>query len=144
MKKKLAFSLALLLGISILSGCKNDSSSSGDVASTVNEAKNEKGGYPKGPVTIVVPYGAGGGTDLFCRVVADRMSQTLGTSFEVTNLTGGGGTIGATDVANAQPDGYKLGFCISAPLAVMPLYGETSYQLEDCQTICGAYSTLKK
>ena len=142
MKKKLAFSLVLLMGISILSGCKSSSPASDNTTAISNEAKGGQGSYPKGPVTIVVPYGAGGGTDLFCRVVADKMSQTLGTSFEVTNLTGGGGTIGATDVANAQPDGYKLGFCISAPLAVMPLYGETSYQLEDCQTICGAYSTL--
>lgn len=149
MKKKRVWSLALLMGIGILAGCGNNNTSS-DRAATAADRTTEgentqtasKGDYPKGPVTIVVPYGAGGGTDLFCRVVADKMSQTLGTSFEVTNLTGGGGTIGATDVANAQPDGYKLGFCISAPLAVMPLYGETSYQLEDCQTICGAYSTL--
>lgn len=149
MKKALAFSLALLMGTSLLTGCGNNSSGNNSSANNTAAAAKEEstqtasaGDYPKGPVTIVVPYGAGGGTDLFCRVVTDKMSQTLGATFEVTNLTGGGGTIGATDVANAEPDGYKLGFCISAPLAVMPLYGETSYQLEDCQPICGAYSTL--
>lgn len=147
MKKALAISLALLMGTSLLTGCGNSSSSDNTAGAdtsekTENTAAASTGNYPTGPVTVVVPYGAGGGTDLFCRVVADKMSQTLGTSFEVTNLTGGGGTIGATDVASAEPDGYKLGFCISAPLAVMPLYGETSYQLEDCQPICGAYSTL--
>lgn len=143
MKKALALTLILLMGTSILTGCGSNSSENTTTAAAAEKTETApSGNYPKGPVTIVVPYGAGGGTDLFCRVVADKMSQTLGNSFEVTNLTGGGGTIGATDVANAEPDGYKLGFCISAPLAVMPLYGETSYQLEDCQPICGAYSTL--
>ena len=99
--------------------------------------------YPSKPIRIVVPYGAGGGTDLFARVVANKMSEILGASIEVTNLTGGGGTIGATEVAvNADPDGYTLGFCIYAPLALMPLYGQTRYTLDDIQPICGAYSTL--
>jgi tripartite-type tricarboxylate transporter receptor subunit TctC len=150
MKKTLAISLSVLMAASLLTGCSG--SSNGTAAETTKAAETTakaessaataSSDYPKGPITVVVPYGAGGGTDLFCRVVADKMSQSLGVPFEVTNLTGGGGTIGATDVMNAPADGYKLGFCISAPLAVMPLYGETSYQLEDCQPICGAYSTL--
>ena len=99
--------------------------------------------YPTGPITVMVPYGAGGGTDLFARVMADKMSQILGSSMVVTNITGGGGTIGATEVAvNAPKDGYTLGFCIYAPLVLMPMYGQTSYKLEDIQPICGAYSTL--
>ena len=100
-------------------------------------------GYPEGPITVVVPYGAGGGTDLFARVVVDEMSKILGKPVEVTNLTGGAGTIGATDVAEANPDGYKLYFGITTPLAIMPLYGETSYSVEDFQPICTAYSTVQ-
>lgn len=147
MKRFLALALTLSVTTSLLAGCGGKSSadtqpSSAASAAPENSAVQTGSGYPKGPITVVVPYGAGGGTDLFCRVVADKMSQILGSPIEVTNVTGGGGTIGATEVANAPADGYKLGFCISAPLAVMPLYGETSYQMEDCQPICGAYSTL--
>ena len=140
MKQKiLALAMTAVLCAFTLVGCGN-STSDGQASS---EGKTTPtGSYPSGPITVVVPYGAGGGTDLFCRVVVDKMSQITGQSIEVTNVTGGGGTIGATEVANAAPDGYKLGFCISAPLAVMPLYGETSYQLEDIQPICSAYSTL--
>ena len=99
--------------------------------------------YPTGPITIMVPYGAGGGTDLFARVMTDKMSQILGVGMPVTNIIGGGGTNGATEVAVNQPkDGYYLGFCIYAPLVLMPMYGQTAYTLEDIQPICGAYSTL--
>ncbi|MCR4672983.1 MAG: tripartite tricarboxylate transporter substrate binding protein [Lachnospiraceae bacterium] len=96
--------------------------------------------YPKAPITVVVPYGAGGGTDLFARVIVDKMSEILGQPVEVVNKPGGGATIGATEVANAKPDGYTLGFSVSSPLILMPLYGETTYSFEDFQPICSAYS----
>lgn len=99
--------------------------------------------YPTAPIMVVVPYGAGGGTDLFARVMNDKMSQIIGGSIQTTNVTGGGGTNGATAVAvDAPKDGYTLGFCIYAPLVLMPMYGQTKYTLDDIEPICGAYSTL--
>lgn len=146
MKKSMVIA-AIALAASLMFGCGQSGTDSSaqetkKAETTKAEASGNSSDYPTGPITVVVPYGAGGGTDLFARVVVNKMSEVLGQSIEVTNVTGGGGTIGATEVVNADPDGYKLGFCISAPLSVMPLYGETSYTLEDCQPICSAYSTL--
>jgi tripartite-type tricarboxylate transporter receptor subunit TctC len=62
--------------------------------------------YPSRPITIVVPFPAGGPTDALARVLADRMRNTLNQSVIVENVTGAAGTIGAARVAHSAPDGY--------------------------------------
>src|SRR5215204_7626387 len=64
--------------------------------------------YPERPVTVVVPFAAGGATDVIARIYADHMSRTLGQQLVIENVTGAGGTIAATRVARATPDGYTL------------------------------------
>jgi tripartite-type tricarboxylate transporter receptor subunit TctC len=64
--------------------------------------------FPTRPITIVVPFPAGGPTDTLGRVIADRMKNTLGQSVIIENLTGAAGTIGSTHVARSPPDGYTL------------------------------------
>jgi tripartite-type tricarboxylate transporter receptor subunit TctC len=64
--------------------------------------------YPERNVTVVVPFAAGGATDVIARIYADHMSRTLGQQLLVENVTGAGGTIAATRVARATPDGYTL------------------------------------
>ena len=64
--------------------------------------------YPSGPVTIVVPFSAGGPTDTVTRLVAEPMSKVLGQQVIVQNVGGAGGTLGAIQVANAAPDGQTL------------------------------------
>jgi tripartite-type tricarboxylate transporter receptor subunit TctC len=64
--------------------------------------------FPNKPVTIVVPFTAGGPTDLVARGIAQGMSKALGQSVVVENTAGAGGTIAATRVKNASPDGYML------------------------------------
>jgi tripartite-type tricarboxylate transporter receptor subunit TctC len=64
--------------------------------------------YPTRPVTMVIPFAAGGPTDVLGRVVADRMSQLLGQQVVVENVGGAGGMTGAQRVAQAAPDGYAM------------------------------------
>jgi tripartite-type tricarboxylate transporter receptor subunit TctC len=64
--------------------------------------------YPERPITIVVPFAAGGPTDTVTRLVADVMSKDLGQQIVVENVGGAGGTLGAGRVAKADPDGYTL------------------------------------
>ena len=77
--------------------------------------------YPNHSVTVVVPFPAGGPSDVVARVVTDEMGRFLGQSLEIENVGGGGGTIGSARVATAQPDGYTLlagsmGSHVSAPV----------------------------
>ncbi len=64
--------------------------------------------YPNKPITIIVPFAAGGPTDVVARLVGDHMSRTLGQTILVENVGGAGGTIGMTRAAQAQPDGYTI------------------------------------
>ncbi|MGL5113680.1 MAG: tripartite tricarboxylate transporter substrate-binding protein, partial [Beijerinckiaceae bacterium] len=64
--------------------------------------------FPNRPLTIVVPFAAGGTTDVVARIMADHMSRTLGQQVVVENVAGAGGTTGATRVKRATPDGYTL------------------------------------
>jgi tripartite-type tricarboxylate transporter receptor subunit TctC len=64
--------------------------------------------WPERPVTVVVPYTAGGGTDSVARLLAEKLTQRWGQTVVVSNKDGASGTIGASYVARAQPDGYTL------------------------------------
>jgi len=64
--------------------------------------------YPSHPITLVVPFSAGGPTDSMARIMADRMKTTLGESMLIENVTGAGGSIGVGRVARAAPDGYTV------------------------------------
>jgi tripartite-type tricarboxylate transporter receptor subunit TctC len=64
--------------------------------------------YPARPVTMVVPFAAGGPTDVLGRVIAGRMSEVFGQQVVVENITGAGGMAGSARVANAAPDGYQF------------------------------------
>lgn len=64
--------------------------------------------YPDKPITVVVPFAAGGPTDVVTRLLGDHMSRTLGQTIIVENVGGAGGTIGMTRAAQATPDGYTI------------------------------------
>jgi tripartite-type tricarboxylate transporter receptor subunit TctC len=64
--------------------------------------------YPSKPITIVVPFSAGGPTDTLARIIGERMRKTLGQPVLVDNTTGAGGTVGTGKVARAAPDGYLV------------------------------------
>ena len=64
--------------------------------------------YPTRPISIVVPFPAGGPTDTIARIMAERMTRSLGQSVLIENPTGAGGTIGTGKVARSSPDGYTV------------------------------------
>lgn len=84
--------------------------------------------YPTKPITVVVPFAAGGPTDALARVLTARMSEALGQTMVVDNLGGAGGTIGVNKVAKAAPDGYTVLFTHMGTLAVnIALYKTLPY-----------------
>jgi tripartite-type tricarboxylate transporter receptor subunit TctC len=79
------------------------------VAATLTLSTPVLAQYPERPITLIVPWAAGGGTDATARTVASLLEQELGKPINVINRTGGGGIVGHTEIANAKPDGYTLG-----------------------------------
>ena len=65
--------------------------------------------YPARPITLIVPWGAGGGTDATARIIGSLMEKELGQPVTVVNRTGGSGVVGHAAIASAQPDGYTIG-----------------------------------
>jgi tripartite-type tricarboxylate transporter receptor subunit TctC len=64
--------------------------------------------YPSRPITVIVPFPAGGASDVVARIVTGQMSKILGQSIIIENVSGAGGTLGSARVAAAEPDGYTL------------------------------------
>lgn len=87
----------------------------------------QTGKWPEKTVRIVTPFGPGGGTDIFARIVAQRLSETLGQQFIVENRPGAGSTLGTEHVARAPADGYTF-LMTSASFSFSPgLYAKLRY-----------------
>ena len=76
--------------------------------------------YPSKPIRVIVPWPPGQATDLFARIVSDKLSQALGQTLVADNRAGAGGTIGADAVAKAPADGYTLLAASSGPISTVP------------------------
>lgn len=88
--------------------------------------------YPNRPVTLIVPYPAGGGVDAMARVVAQKLSEAFKQQVMVDNRPGAGGTLGARTVARANPDGYTLLLGHTGTVSINPsLYRNPGYDPRD-------------
>src|SRR3546814_622303 len=103
------------------------------MAGAVPEAR----AFPEREIEVIVNYGAGGSTDLSTRVLADAAAKILGQPLRIVNRAGGSGTVGATFIATAEPDGYTIGVASFSPLAVAPQLQEVPYSLDDFRFIIG-------
>lgn len=83
--------------------------------------------WPTGPITLVVPYAAGGNTDIMARMLGESLAQELGQTVIVDNKGGAGGTIAAEFVTRANPDGYTLFFGANAQTSVAPYVQRIKY-----------------
>src|SRR3954471_8038133 len=85
--------------------------------------------YPRRPITLVVPFAAGGPTDVIARIVGEHMSRTLGQQLVVENTLGAGGTTASTRVARAAPDGYTIEMGhMGTHAASVALYANLAYK----------------
>ena len=80
--------------------------------------------YPQRPVQLIVPWGAGGGTDATARIIATLLEKELKQPFNVVNRTGGSGVVGHDAIAKATPDGYTIGL-ITVEITMMHHVGLT-------------------
>jgi tripartite-type tricarboxylate transporter receptor subunit TctC len=80
--------------------------------------------YPSRPITMICPWGAGGGTDATARIVASILERELGQPVNVVNRTGGSGVVGHQAIASAQPDGYNIGI-LTVEISMMHWQGLT-------------------
>ncbi|WP_172331926.1 tripartite tricarboxylate transporter substrate binding protein [Mangrovicoccus sp. HB161399] len=86
--------------------------------------------YPSRPIQMIVPWGAGGGTDAVARIMASVMQEDLGVPVNVVNRTGGSGVVGHSAIATAKPDGYTLGLA-TVEIAMLHWQGLTELTYKD-------------
>lgn len=96
--------------------------------------------FPEKPVTIVVPFAAGGGTDITTRTMQEPMTKALGGDLVVKNTAGAGGTIGVAEAARAKADGYTLSMAPVGPLTTQPHLRKLPYDIDSFDYVCLAYS----
>lgn len=96
--------------------------------------------YPTKPIHMIVPYPAGGGTDLVARIMADHVSKILGQTIYIDNRGGANGAIGLTALKQAEPDGYTIGFSADTAMTVnLYLYKDLAYDaVKDFIPVCSA------
>ena len=101
------------------------------------QAALAQGNWPTRPVTMVVGFAAGGGTDVLARIVARKVSEVLGQQVVIENVGGAGGMVGSARVAKAPPDGYTIVMGTRADAINQTLYKKPAYNLlEDLCRSC--------
>jgi tripartite-type tricarboxylate transporter receptor subunit TctC len=87
--------------------------------------------FPEKPITLVVPYGPGGGTDLSARILAPAMEKILGQPVVVENSAGGGGAVALGQLFAAEPDGYTIAVGTGSNMTIIPHTTEVGYEVAD-------------
>src|SRR2546430_12729972 len=86
--------------------------------------------YPERPITLIVPWGAGGGTDATARIIGSLLEKELGQPVNVVNRTGGSGVVGHQAIASSPSDGYTIGM-ITVEIGMMHWVGLTNLSAND-------------
>lgn len=95
--------------------------------------------FPAKPITVIVPFGPGGTTDLMARVLQVEFEKAIGGPIIVTNKAGAGGAIAMAEVARANPDGYTIAMTTIGPQVLQPTLKKLSYQTDSFDYLCGTY-----
>jgi len=86
--------------------------------------------YPARPITLIVPYAAGGSVDAVARIVAPKLTERLGQGVVIENVAGAGGIVGTQRAARAAPDGYTLLFSVESTMAIAKLVQPSTVQYD--------------
>lgn len=134
MKKRSIMLAASLIMTGVLTACSGQ-------AQTQTGNSNQAGAgassaYPSKTIEVIVPFGAGGGADVAARLLCSYLEQELGQTIVINNVTGGGGSIGLTQLANAEPDGYTISYFASTDSNGDLLYEGVGYNKDSFSPIC--------
>ena len=92
--------------------------------------------FPVRPINMIVPFNAGGGTDLLLRAFAPHFAEAVGGDAFVSNIAGGSGTVAAAALAGQKPDGYQMGYWSVTVATVQPQIKDIPYDLDSWTPIC--------
>ncbi|MGI6029214.1 MAG: tripartite tricarboxylate transporter substrate binding protein [Candidatus Heteroscillospira sp.] len=142
MKRTLSIILAAILMLGVLTACGGQTES--PAPSTAPESSAPETGtpeseqpetpWPEKTVNIIVPYSAGGDTDMNARALAEKLAEKTGGTFVVTNIGGNGGATGALEALSSDPDGYTMLFHHTG-FIVNQLTGATTYTYDDVEFV---------
>ncbi|MEQ4304210.1 tripartite tricarboxylate transporter substrate-binding protein [Plantactinospora sp. B6F1] len=125
--RAVARTIAAIGVVSLVAACADNGGAGGG---------GDAGNYPDQNITIVVPFSAGGPTDTVTRMIADPMAKQLGGKIVIQNVEGAGGTVGAGEVARAEPDGYTVLMHHIGMSTAPALYKNLGYKpVEDFETV---------
>ena len=128
--KSILSGLAATALLASLVGCGSGNSA----APSDQQPSGEKEAYPQKQIELIVPYAAGGGTDAFARAFADAANKLLPQPIGVVNKTGGGGAVGMSEGAKAEPDGYTVTL-VTVEMTTLPPLGLASFTPEDFRPV---------
>lgn len=114
--RSLLMSLTVVLGMTVLTGC------GGATAKTSGARAGKSADFPNKPISLIVPFAAGGGTDTTARALAKAAEKVFKQPVTVVNKTGGGGSVGMTEGSNAKSDGYTV-TVVTVELTTLPHLG---------------------
>lgn len=113
----------------LFAGCENQDGQNAD--------SNPLEGYPDRPLTMIVPYAAGGGGDIQARIIANYLQEQLGQTVNVVAKPGGAGAVGMNEAKKAASDGYTIILSALGPATLTPHHSDVGYKTpEDFEAIC--------
>lgn len=141
MKKKVILLIltSLLIAVFLFSGC-GGSSQPAAPATPAPAPEPAKPAFPEKPITLIVPFAAGGGTDIGTRIAAKYAEEILGQPFVVQNIDGGGSEVGVSQALRSAPDGYTICGFNSASVILTTMRDASYHPLDDVEPICLAVS----
>ncbi|MGY1827504.1 MULTISPECIES: tripartite tricarboxylate transporter substrate binding protein [unclassified Blastococcus] len=128
---RISAGLAGVALIGLVSACGGDDGGGGTAADSGTGGGDAASSYPTESIRMIVPYGAGGPTDLTTRTVGACIEEELGQTVVVENLPGGSGALATTELIAAEPDGYTLSLVTAGTMVLTPLANEVGYTKDD-------------